>query len=196
MAYGKKYRTAYNDYIVALADNGGKLNVSSFCREHKIDRAGFYKFLDRIEKETKVKTESIVKQVEEARNSLNEGYNAMQAILSTTDAEDSVDPLLDRKSLANKVIDDVVEANSRYAQIIRALTGKILYKTNIMVDAAKTLKELNQSIDIVKKANDTIGAIPKTPLVAIQNNVNTQAQDGANTQVMQKDDVITIEVVD
>lgn len=189
MAKASKYKEAYHEYISAK----GKVNVQSLCKKYKFDRAGFYRYMNKVEQQTGASANDFKQCIATATADLKSGYQNLGAILDKTAVEKAVgQELIDRERIANEVISEVAKVNIKYANIIRGLSGKILERTNLMVESAQSLKELKESMEIVKAANDTLGAIPKAPTIAIQNNVNNGNNEATSYK---KDDVITIEVI-
>lgn len=111
----------------------------------------------KVTKEKAISNELATKEKEMIKNSLNKGFEYLEA------------------------------RHGELATLTVKLVTKGLAISNEMLDNASNSQDLLNTMKSIKTGADTLGLFPKTPLVAIQNNINKEINQGIQAQNLKID---------
>ena len=163
----KNYELAIKDYML------GKGNISELALRYNVDRSGLSKAINSTDK-SKYSTE-------------NKTFNGgtLKEFVTETKANilNGIEHLETLKNSSNKLHNDIAEdimeelrtSDLKTAKFIHALGQRLLkdfleVTNKLREDGEMDLKNINFSLKTLETANNFLG-IPKSPLIAIQNNI-------------------------
>lgn len=172
--------------IMAKYINGATLKELN--EAYGIDKGYLRRYLD---KKSVASNAYLKKSVEDAVENLDIGANLIKDKISQSivKKEDNLSQSLSINTL------ELLKTNREYAVgLIGEISAKALDKLSLMLDMCDNPSDVREVAQAVKVISDTLGVTPKTPLVAIQNNIqNNNNQSGSTSK---KDDLsIKVEFV-
>lgn len=191
----------------------GQIGASEIAKKYGINRASFL----RAYKQEKEKVSPIISN---SISKLDDGLNALQEAKSELEKKISNTQTLQGKELKKaqneleinkRALENGVESlEKKYGALAKAAIGIVsrsFYKADELLTNVNTAGEFNQVMSGLKSGADMIGLFPKSPLVAIQNNINAGAKSDSgkkpfevkinflhNKKEKKKDEVIDAEV--
>lgn len=179
-----KYEEPYQYYL--LNQNKGE-SIRAIARKFNIDHNGFSRF---------IKKQESPQDSPRINNAIEGIKNGLEVI---KDLQES--PLQRDNQLAQKAIATLEEYYPQMRSIFAGIQNRVLNALDRETQTMEAMGEL--TIDniakvqsVLKSANDTNAFIPKTPLVAVQNNIqnNNANIQGAN-QSKKDDDTLELVIV-
>lgn len=180
-----KYEEPYQYYL--LNQNKGE-SIRAIARKFNIDHNGFSRF---------IKKQESPQDSPRINNAIEGIKNGLEVI---KDLQES--PLQRDNQLAQKAIATLEEYYPQMRSIFAGIQNRVLNALDRETQTMEAMGEL--TIDniakvqsVLKSANDTNAFIPKTPLVAVQNNIsnqNIQSSNGGSSGGSNQDNEITIRV--
>lgn len=170
----EKVENAIKEYLL------GNAEVGELAKKYDIDRSGLYKAIKSTESD-KIHTSgsNLKTAIQQTKQALSVGLNNLQTLKNS-----------DNK-IHNEIADNIMSELEQQAyndfKIIRTLVKKTL--VDIHNDTEKLrqqdkmdLDNINKTLLALRTANQIIGIPNKTPLVAIQNNIQNNTQTNNNKE--------------
>lgn len=175
-----KYEEPYQYYL--LNQNKGE-SIRAIARKFGVDDKGFGKYIKQQESAQSART---------LTNAVEGIKNGLEVIKDFQESATPRDNQLAQKAIAT-LEDYYPQMRSIFASIQNRVLNALDRETqNMEAMGELTIDNLAKVQSVLKSANDTNAFIPKTPLVAVQNNINNQNIQNNTTQ--SKDDD-TLELV-
>lgn len=157
------------DYTPIIAEyQAGLATVSDLARKYKIKRATLAKYIS-------VNNIEISNTLKDGINALDKGLDALKVTKESAISNDL--PLIERERQINAIEAGLnyLEANhGRLATFVAKVVEKGFIKGQDMLDIAETPDEYASVMRGLKTGADTLGLFPKSPLVAIQQNISKE----------------------
>lgn len=159
----------------------GELTPTQIAKEYGVNRSSFLQCYKRYKN-------SLDKNISNTAEHLDKGLTAFKnAVDNIKEAEAEAESLEGyqktkalreieaNKTALNNTLELLEKNHGVLAQAAISIVGKGLKKANELLDNVETAQEYSQIMSGFKSSVDTIGLFPKSPLVAIQNNINANA---------------------
>lgn len=159
----------------------GEITPTQIAKEYGVNRSSFIQCYNRYKN-------SLDKNISNTAEHLDKGLTAFKnAVDNIKEAEAEAESLEGyqktkalreieaNKTALNNTLELLEKNHGVLAQAAISIVGKGLKKANELLDNVETAQEYSQIMSGFKSSVDTIGLFPKSPLVAIQNNINANA---------------------
>lgn len=187
-------------YETILAEYGtGQYTVAELAKKYKIKRATLASYISKNE----IK---ISNNVANGINDLKKGIIALQQ--EAKDIEISNISNIEKERKKNALLKgfEFLENYGEFGAFAIGLIKKGLAKGSDMLDIAETPEEFAQAMRGIKTGTDALGLFPRSPLVAIQQNINKEVNQKIQADCIEvkvsfveskkSDDIIDVETAD
>ena len=188
------------DYMPIIAEyQTGQYSVAFLAKKYKIKRATLAKYIS-------VNKIQISNNLREGIMAIDRGLESLKVTKEYAKGNE-LTPLERERAVnaLNKGLEYLEAKHGELAQYVVNLVAKGFKKGNEMLDATETPEEYLATMRGIKTGADTLGLFPKTPLVAIQQNISkeiNQSLQSDNIQIevnfisdkKQDDDIIEAEI--
>lgn len=183
-------RSKYEDAYQFKALNP-QLSTQKLAEMFGVDRSGLHKY---IKQKNDDDSTSGIHNAKNAVMDIKNGLDTLKNLQDSTNARD--------REVADKALKTLEEYYPQMRSIFAGIQNRVLNALDRETQTMEAMGEL--TIDniakvqsVLKSANDTNAFIPKTPLVAVQNNIsnqNIQSSNGGSSGGSNQDNEITIRV--
>lgn len=168
------------DYTPIIAEyQTGQYSVAFLAKKYKIKRATLAKYIS-------VNQIHISNNLKEAITSIDKGLEALKVTKEIAKSNDLLP--IEKERTANAINKGLEYLESKYGELARYTTNLVakgLKKGNEMLDLTETPEQYLATMKAIKTGADTLGLFPKTPLVAIQQNISKEINQSLQTDNIQ-----------
>ena len=177
-----KYEEPYQYYL--LTQNKGE-SIRAIARKFKVDDTGLGNYIK------KQKSAESAHAITNAVEGIKSGLEVIKGFQESAVPRDN--------QLAQKAIATLEDYYPQMRSIFASIQNRVLNALDRETQTMESMGELNidniaKVQSVLKTANDTNAFIPKTPLVAVQNNISNQNIQNSTTQ-SKDDDVLELVLV-
>lgn len=178
-----KYEDAYQYYLIN--QNKGE-SIRAIARKFKVDDTGLGNYIK------KQKSAESAPPISHAIEGIKNGLEVIKDLQESAKTRD--------KEIAQKAIATLEEYYPQMRSIFAGIQNRVLNALDRETQRMEAMEELNlENIakvqHVLKVANDTTSFIPKTPLVAVQNNIQNNNQNIQGGEAKKDDDVLELVLV-
>lgn len=175
------------DYTPIIAEyQTGQYSVAFLAKKYKIKRATLAKYIS-------VNNISISNNLKEAISTIDKGLQELKVTTETAKSNNLLPMEKERAANAiNKGLEYLESKHGELAKYVVNLVAKGFKKGNEMLEIAETPEQYKSAMQGIKTGADTLGLFPKSPLVAIQQNINKEI----NQSIAAKDIKVNINFVE
>ena len=130
--------------------------------------------------------ESAINNLKEAISSIDKGLEALKVTKEIAKSNDLLP--IEKERTANAINKGLEYLESKHGELARYTTNLVakgLKKGNEMLDLTETPEQYLATMKAIKTGADTLGLFPKTPLVAIQQNISKEINQSLQTDNIQ-----------
>lgn len=184
----EKYNQAMQDYFL------GKGSISELAKKYKINRSGLSTAINSTQEINCVNVGEVP--LKEFATSTKEtiiaGINNLETLKKSTNSI--------HRDLAENIMLEIKATNLKTAKYIQLIGSKLLEDFDKELSYLRESGELNlenlkESFEALEKANKVLG-LPRTPLIALQNNIQNNIQNNKTSNSNNKDFNVKIEVIE
>lgn len=168
------------DYTPIIAEyQTGQYSVAFLAKKYKIKRATLAKYIS-------VNQIRISNNLKEGVMAIDRGLESLKVTKEYAKSND-LTPLERERAVnaLNKGLEYLEAKHGELAQYVVNLVAKGFKKGNEMLDATETPEEYLATMRGIKTGADTLGLFPKTPLVAIQQNISKEINQSLKADNLQ-----------
>lgn len=179
-----KYEDAYQFKVL-----NPQLSTQKLAEMFGVDRSGLHKYIK--QKNDDDSTSGI----HNAKNAVMDIKNGLDTLKNLQDSTNERD-----REVADKALKTLEEYYPQMRSIFAGIQNRVLNALDRETQTMEAMGELNlENIakvqSVLKVANDTTSFIPKTPLVAVQNNIQNNNQNIQGGEAKKDDDVLELVLV-
>lgn len=173
----KPLPSQYKDILAEY--QSGLCSVGELAKKYKVNRTALYDYI----RKNNIKINNNIKQsIETIDKGLNELTEAKNEIINNQGDNLNTERQL---NALNKGLDYLEARHGELAKGVIALVTKGFKKSNEMFDIIETPEQLQSVMRSIKLGSDTLGLFPKSPLVAIQQNINKEVNQNIGAKNIQ-----------